>query len=155
MAQLETSPRGGRHAIAPTKRKMTTAGIRIDFTPMVDLGFLLITFFMLSATLVNPKTMEINLPYNDGLTPPSTAVAASAAMTIVLGKNHGIYYCEGLTDEKGANPLIVASDVNSIRAAIIAKKQKVAMLKQTGDLCAKTHATMFIKPDTARPMPTL
>ncbi len=148
MAQLETSPRGGRHAIAPTKRKITGLGTRIDFTPMVDLGFLLITFFMLSATLANPKTMEINMPYTDGVTPPSTAVPESVAMTILLGKNHSVYYYEGLAEEPEVNPLIATDASNSIRTAIIAKRQKVDALKKNGTLSAKVHATMFIKPDS-------
>lgn len=147
MAQLETSPRGGRHAIAPTKRKMTATATRIDFTPMVDLGFLLITFFMLSASLAKPKTMEINMPYTDDAPVPTTAVAASAAMTILLSKDHRIYYYEGLQDDNSLNPLISANAMQ-IRHAIASKRQKVDALKQSGALPAKAHATVFIKPDS-------
>jgi biopolymer transport protein ExbD len=46
------------------KKKRTTRrlGIRIDMTPMVDIAFLLLTFFMLTSVFRRPQTMEINLP---------------------------------------------------------------------------------------------
>ena len=44
------------------QKKMT---VRVDFTPMVDMNMLLITFFMLCTTLSKPQTMEISMPSND------------------------------------------------------------------------------------------
>ena len=63
MAELDTSSSGGKKG--PGVKKGKKLSTRIDLTPMVDLGFLLITFFMFTTTLARPKTMEINMPYKD------------------------------------------------------------------------------------------
>ena len=52
---------GGRHKKSRSKRM----GIRIDMTPLVDVAFLLLTFFMLTTVFAIPSTMEINLPENN------------------------------------------------------------------------------------------
>lgn len=84
------------HRKGATKRRAKKLSTRVDFTPMVDLGFLLITFFMLATTLNKPQTMEIALPSKDK-TPESeqTTVKASKAITLLLGKANTVYYYEG------------------------------------------------------------
>lgn len=47
------------------RKKMRRVGIRIDMTPLVDIAFLLLTFFMMTTTMTKPQTMEINLPPED------------------------------------------------------------------------------------------
>ena len=49
--------------------KQKKMNIRVDFTPMVDMNMLLITFFMLCTSLSKPQTMEISMPSNDTLIP--------------------------------------------------------------------------------------
>ena len=66
------------------QKKMT---IRVDFTPMVDMNMLLITFFMLCTSLSKPQTMEISMPTKDTQEDMQTKVAASRAITLLLGVN--------------------------------------------------------------------
>jgi biopolymer transport protein ExbD len=61
MAQLNTDSGGGSHkkgGKVKAKKHSTT----VDMTPMVDLAFLLLTFFVLTSTFSKPKTMEITFP---------------------------------------------------------------------------------------------
>ncbi|WP_162903353.1 ExbD/TolR family protein [Taibaiella koreensis] len=67
---------------------------RIDLTPMVDLGFLLITFFMLTTTMTKPKAMDIQMPFTPAKS--TTAFYESSAITLMPAKDHRIYYYEGL-----------------------------------------------------------
>ena len=98
MAEINTESGGGKKKGKKKVRakKMST---RIDFTPMVDLGFLLITFFMLTTTLSKPQTMEINMPVKDK-DADSTKVKESTALTIILSEKDKIYYYFGITDPK-------------------------------------------------------
>lgn len=74
--------------------------IRVDFTPMVDMNMLLITFFMLCTSLSKPQTMEISMPSNDkNLTEEQqTRVKASQAITLLLDQGDKLYYYEGEPD---------------------------------------------------------
>ena len=47
------------------KKQAEENDCRVDFTPMVDMNMLLITFFMLCTSLSKPQTMEISMPSND------------------------------------------------------------------------------------------
>jgi biopolymer transport protein ExbD len=79
------------------KGKQKKLSTRVDFTPMVDLGFLLITFFMLSTTLNKPQTMEISMPSKDKVAEEEqTQVKESTAVTLLLGKDDKIYYYFGI-----------------------------------------------------------
>lgn len=85
---------GGKHKGGKPKGKKQST--RIDFTPMVDLGFLLITFFMLTTTMSKPQTMEVNLPSKEKVNKEEqTKVAESSAITVILGENDKVYYYEG------------------------------------------------------------
>ena len=78
--------------MALAKQKKINA--RVDFTPMVDMMMLLITFFMLCTTLSRPKSMEINMPSNkeDLKEEQQNKVKASEAVTLLLDKEDKIYY---------------------------------------------------------------
>ena len=58
MAQIEQSDKGGKKKKAPRKKMQ----IHVDFTPMVDMNMLLITFFMLCTTMIKSQTLQISLP---------------------------------------------------------------------------------------------
>jgi biopolymer transport protein ExbD len=59
---------------------------------MVDLGFLLITFFMLTTSMNKPKTMEINMPVKEVTEEEKQKVKASQAITLLLAENDKIVY---------------------------------------------------------------
>ncbi|WP_256004024.1 ExbD/TolR family protein [Pedobacter deserti] len=91
---------------------------KVDLTAMVDLAFLLITFFMLTTSLSKPVAMDIAKPDDGGVQEP---VAASRTMTILLGKNDKIAWYMG---EPGKSTPVIES-FEHIRASIVANKQKV------------------------------
>lgn len=151
MAEMDTSSSGG-HKKGPGVKKGKKLSTRVDMTPMVDLGFLLITFFVFTTTMAKPKTMEINMPYKDENKPQEdkSKVKESTAMTVLLSKDHRIYYYEGIGSDPTKPPQVQVTyfkNKNGIRDAIIAKKQKVDALKQQGVLTATDNATILIKPD--------
>ncbi len=152
MAEMDTSSSGG-HKKGPGVKKGKKLSTRIDLTPMVDLGFLLITFFMFTTTLAKPKTMEINMPYKDEhlKDEEKNKLKASVAMTVLLSKNHRVYYYEGIGDDASKAPDLKVTGFKSkdgIRDAIIAKKKLVDGMKRGGQLTAKDEMTVLIKPDT-------
>lgn len=100
MSGVETG--GGEHEKGKPK-KMST---RTDFTPMVDLGFLLITFFMLTTSMSKPQTMEIAMPSKEKVSEEQkTTIKASKAVTIILGKDNKVFYYEG-TRENETDPKV-------------------------------------------------
>lgn len=92
MAEIQESSnkKGGKNK----QKKMT---VRVDFTPMVDMNMLLITFFMLCTSLSKPQTMEISMPSNDkNITEEQQSkVKASQAITLLLGDDNKLYYYDG------------------------------------------------------------
>jgi biopolymer transport protein ExbD len=150
MAEMDTSS-GGGHKKGPGVKKGKKMSTRVDLTPMVDLGFLLITFFIFTTTLAKPKTMEINMPNTEKIEEKDqTKIKASTVITVLLSKNHRIYYYEGLADDPNVPPDLKVTGFKAkdgIRDAIIALKAKVESLKQQGALTAKDQATVLIKPD--------
>ena len=152
MAEMDTSSSGG-HKKGPGVKKGKKLSTRIDLTPMVDLGFLLITFFMYTTTLAKPKTMEINMPYKDPnmKQEDQNKIKESVALTILLSKNHRIYYYEGMATDPNKPPDLKVTSFaqkNGIRDEIIAKKKAVDAMKASGALGPKDETTVLIKPDT-------
>ena len=71
---------------------------RVDFTPMVDMMMLLITFFMLCTTLAKPQTMELSMPTNDKdvQDQDKTVTKESYTITLYVAADNQIYYVEGM-----------------------------------------------------------
>jgi len=100
MAEVNT---GGGHDKGKGKKvKQKKVSLRVDFTPMVDMNMLLITFFMFATSLSKPQTMEINMPSKIQDEKDKTVVKASEAVTIIMGGDNRIFYYFGLLDEKTA-----------------------------------------------------
>jgi len=85
MAELDTSGGGKKGGGKVRTKKKST---RVDLTAMVDLAFLLITFFILTTTLQKPKAMDLIMPDKDDVLKTVEPVAASRTMTIILGSNN-------------------------------------------------------------------
>ena len=78
--------------------KRKTHAPRIDFTPMVDLGFILITFFIYTTTMARPNTMEVNMPSNEPVTDHTHFIEESTITLILVHGHKVIYYNGSLTD---------------------------------------------------------
>jgi biopolymer transport protein ExbD len=123
MAELVSSPAksGGSH--------LNRLPVRVDLTALVDLAFLLITFFMLTTTLSKPKTLPLVMP----VTGPNEPVTASGTMTICLGKNnHAVCYVGTIEKPITAPKLIgYGSDMNNI-------------IQTARQIAASSHKQMFV-----------
>ena len=73
---------------------------RIDMTPMVDLAFLLLTFFVMTTTLNKPQTMEITMPEKPKVEDKQPLVNEKRVLTLVLGGENKVYWYLGITDPK-------------------------------------------------------
>ena len=94
MAELETNEGGGKKKKGGSKQKKVH--VHVDFTPMVDMNMLLITFFMLCTSLSKPQTMEIVMPTNkDTEVKNKSAVKNSEAITVLITGGDSIFYYEG------------------------------------------------------------
>ncbi|MEG2180848.1 MAG: biopolymer transporter ExbD [Bacteroidales bacterium] len=92
MAEIED--KGNKKGKKVKQKKMS---VFVDFTPMVDMNMLLITFFMLCTTLSKPQTMEISMPSKDKVAEEEqTKVKESKAITLILGDDNKLYYYLGL-----------------------------------------------------------
>ncbi|HRP89821.1 MAG TPA: biopolymer transporter ExbD [Edaphocola sp.] len=127
---------------------------RVDLTPMVDLGFLLITFFMFTTTMSKPKAMQIQMPYDDPelKKEQKSEVKESTAMTILLSKDNRIYYYFGIGNDPEKPPkleLTTFKDKDGIRDVIINKKKEIQSLIAAGTpgLDADDNITVMIKAD--------
>jgi biopolymer transport protein ExbD len=119
MAELDTSG-GGKKGKKVRSKKQST---RVDLTAMVDLAFLLVTFFMLTTTLNKPKAMDLQMPDKDENVPDQLDVAASRSMTILLGSDNKLEWYMG---EMGKSaPTIDNYGKNGIRKALLENSQKV------------------------------
>jgi len=133
MASIEGGDGGGGHKKGPGVKKAKKLSTRVDMTPMVDLGFLLITFFIFTATMSSPKTMDLNMPKDSEKKEDETKVKQSGALTIMLGKDDKVYFYEGELAPDGSN--FKSSSFKAIRAEIIRKKQEVIKTHQHDDKC--------------------
>lgn len=121
MAEMISSPQKG----ARKSRRGTKRSTRVDMTPMVDLGFLLITFFMLTTSLMEPKALPLIMPA-DG---PHTAVAVSKSMTLLVRADRTVAWYEGTGDDPANMPVLQQSSFaasGGIGEVIRARQRAVA-----------------------------
>lgn len=123
MADIDVSGGGGGHKKGPGVKKAKKLSTRVDMTPMVDLGFLLITFFIFTTTLSTPSTMALTMPKENDDPENQTEVKESAALTVLLGKGDQVYYYMGQIKPDGSN--FLSSNFKDIRKIISEKKKEV------------------------------
>ena len=121
MASLDTGDSGGGHKKGPGVKKAKKMSTKVDMTPMVDLGFLLITFFIFTTTVAQPTAMKLFLPKDVDKPEEQNKVKESGAFTILLGKGDQVYYYEGLDPTK-----IQGTTFKGIRTEILRKKKTTA-----------------------------
>ncbi|MFD1629149.1 ExbD/TolR family protein [Pseudopedobacter beijingensis] len=121
MAQLDTSGGGKKKGGKVRSKKQST---NVDLTAMVDLMFLLITFFMLTTTLAKPQAMDMFMPDKDDKNPDAEIdVKASRTMTVLLGSDNKLVWYMGVA---GDNPPTVDSyNKSGIRKAFLENNERI------------------------------
>ena len=143
MAEMDTSG-GGHQKKGPGVKKGKKLSTRVDLTPMVDLGFLLITIFIFTTTMSQPTAMRLYLPKDVDKPEEQNKVKESAVLTLMLGKQDQVYYYEGIDPTK-----LQASNFKAIRDIIIHKKRRtdpkdfVVVLKPTQDATYKNTVNIL------------
>jgi len=119
MAQIENTANGRRGKTFSHNKKQI---IRIDMTPMVDLGFLLITFFVFTTTVSTPKATDLFMP-KEGDNQP---LPNSLALTLLLDDNDKVYYYHGDFEEAAKANKIFATNYSTYEGIgkIIRQKEK-------------------------------
>ena len=119
MAEITTPASGGSKTGGRRGKKLST---RVDLTPMVDLGFLLITFFVFTTTMARPSVMQLTMPADGGEPMP---VIESGSLTIVPFSGNRVFYYHGMLDnalKSGIHGVTGYSHANGIGNVIRAKQ---------------------------------
>lgn len=141
MASIDSGGDSGGHKKGPGVKKAKKMSTKVDMTPMVDLGFLLITFFIFTSTMSQPTAMNLFMPKDVDKPEEQNKVKESGAFTIMLGKDNVIYYYEGMDPSTEGN--FRSASFKTIRNEIIRKKQNtnpedlVMIIKPTNDATYK------------------
>lgn len=126
MAEINQSGGGSKDSKVRSKKSST----KIDMTPMVDLAFLLLTFFMLTTTFNKPQTMEITMPEKAKEEDKPPMVNEKRVLTLVLGEQNKVYWYVGVTD-----PQVQLTDFSQdgVRKVLVEKnssiKEMVVLIK--------------------------
>jgi len=120
MAEIQGG--GGEGGKKGGKVRSKKSSTRIDMTPMVDLAFLLLTFFILTTTLSKPQTMEITMPEKPKEGDKQPEVNEKKVLTLVLGANDKVYWYVGITEPE-AKKTDFSKD--GIRKVLVEKKSEI------------------------------
>ena len=114
MAELNASEKSGR------RRSVNRLSPRIDLTAMVDLAFLLITFFIMATSLAKPKAMDLAMPVGE-----SEPVPETRTMTICLGKGNQALWYMGMAEKPLTSPQLVNFSRTGLRKALVNTSKSV------------------------------
>jgi biopolymer transport protein ExbD len=130
MAELNTGDGGGGKK-GSKKVRSKKQNSKVDLTAMVDLAFLLITFFMLTTTLSKPQSMNLGLPdKTDDPTVKPQKVDENRTVTILMGENNKLKIFRGLMAAPKLTPRSVEYGKDGLRKVLLEQKQ--AVLEYTG-----------------------
>ncbi len=124
MASLDGGGDSGGHKKGPGVKKAKKLSTQVDMTPMVDLGFLLITFFIFTSTMSTPSTMDLFMPKDTDDKEQLNKAKESGALTVLLGKENHVYYYEGQLEPDASNFQSASFDPNNGIRQIIMKKKR-------------------------------
>lgn len=149
MAEVQVQEKGGKEGKVRSKKQST----RVDMTPMVDLGFLLITFFMFTTTFSKPNVMDLGLPAKpkDSQKAPETEIKLSNSISILLGKDNRVFWHQ--QDQAGLNEATLnetTMDREGLRKVIEQAKNRAAdqskftvIIKPTDDAVYKNFVDVL------------
>ncbi|OYX82102.1 MAG: biopolymer transporter ExbD [Flavobacteriales bacterium 32-34-25] len=122
MAELNTGDGGGGKGGKVRSKKQNS---KVDLTAMVDLAFLLITFFMLTTSLSKPQSMSLGLPDKDPKDKTEDVkVDENRTMTVLLGEDDKMYYYMGIVNTP-MTPKVIAYGKDGIRKELLKRKKEV------------------------------
>jgi len=138
MAEVQVKEDSGKGGKVRSKKQNT----RVDMTPMVDLGFLLITFFMFTTTFSKPNVMDLGLPAKpkDEQKAPETEIKLSNSISIIIGKDNKLFYHQ--EDQAGLNDQTLVEttfDRDGIRKVI----EQAKAIKPTDDAVYKNFVDIL------------
>jgi biopolymer transport protein ExbD len=136
MSSIDTSDDSG-HKKGPGVKKAKKLSTRVDMTPMVDLGFLLITFFVFTATMTTPTTLDLNMPKDIKDPKDQTEAKESGVISIMLGKGDQVYYYEGKLEVAEGKNNFKQTTFKGIRQILIDKKKDVVSRHEHDETCKK------------------
>ena len=123
MAEITSAAAGSK----PGGRRGKKLSTRVDLTPMVDLGFLLITFFVFTTAMSKPSAMKLVMPAEDGDPMP---MKQSRSLTVVPLKDNRVFYYHGMLMEPmqtGSYGITGYSYANGVGEIIRAKKRAMEL----------------------------
>ena len=121
MGAVDTPERQGKKKGGIARRSKRRVGIRIDMTPMVDVAFLLLIFFMVTTVFRTPKALEINLPPKE----TTTEVPVSKTLTLRILADGRLYW------KRGDAPFVRSStaDLKSVLAPYAGLAELIVIVK--------------------------
>jgi biopolymer transport protein ExbD len=120
MSEIAQGGGGGKKGGKIRSKKTST---RIDMTPMVDLAFLLLTFFILTTTLQKPQAMQVTMPEKDDEKPPK--VNERHVLTLIMGPENKVYWYIGITDPEVK---VTNFSKDGVRKLLLSKKAEIPKL---------------------------
>lgn len=139
MAEVSSEGGGGKPKSGkPRQKKMS---LKIDMTPMVDLAFLLLTFFMLTTAFNEPQAMEIPNPHKEVKHP----VNVEDVLNVILAPGDRLYYYKGADKDQAQEASFSASDQNYV-GNILVKARDLNFKNRAGSDSTRFRFTVLIKP---------